>query len=111
LIILFIAASLFTNLLILTEKILHLEALFRRGNLNDEEYMDAKLRLERGETREKPQHEPFNFFKVLSTLGSDLNHMISDPAGKEEALRKRDSKLQSREELQEEGACMGLVLL
>ena len=61
------------------EKLEKLERLYRRGNLTEEEYSDARFRLEHGEVREKKISPTVSFSDVLTTLGQDLNNLISDP--------------------------------
>ena len=62
-----------------SDKLGHLAQLHQRGNLSTEEYEDCKLRIERGETRQKKSQSYVSFSDVFSALGQDLTYMMSDP--------------------------------
>ena len=61
------------------DKLEKLENLYRRGNLSEDEYADARLRIVGGQVREKKSSPSVSIGDVFSTLGSDLNYMLSDP--------------------------------
>ena len=61
------------------DKLEKLANLYRRGNLSEDEYADARMRIVGGQVREKKSSPSLSIGDVFSTLGSDLNHMLSDP--------------------------------
>lgn len=61
------------------DKLEKLDRLYRRGNLTEEEYSDARLRIERGKVRERKSSPSVSISHVFSTLGADLSYMLSDP--------------------------------
>jgi len=74
-----------------TDKVHKLSHLYQRGNLSVDEYYDAKLRLECGETRQKTPESSINFSGFWSTLTSDLSYAFSDP----EVIRRKKAAVEA----------------
>jgi len=75
----------------LEDKVHKLSHLYQRGNLSVDEYYDAKLRLECGETRQKTPESSINFSGFWSTLTSDLSYAFSDP----EVIRRKKAAVEA----------------